>query len=90
MAESKVQKKIIDYLKKRGYYTIKTVRSNMVGVPDIIVCDNFGCFYAIEVKDVGKKNTVTKLQQHHIDTINVCGGVAFVADSVQDVIDKGL
>lgn len=90
MAESKVQKDIIKYLKKRGYYVVKTVRSNMSGVPDLIVCDNFGCFYGIEVKDVGKKNTTTKLQLENINMIRSCSGVAFVADCVQDVIDKGL
>lgn len=88
--EKKIQKKIIDYLNSKGYYVIKTVRTNMAGVPDIIVCDNLGCFYAIEVKDEGKKKNVTKLQQHHIDLINSTGGVAFVADCVEDVIAKGL
>jgi len=86
--ESKVQKQIINYLESIGAYVIKTVRTNKVGVPDIIVCSPSGRFYAIEVKAKGKKNTVTKLQQYHIELINKTGGKAFVADCIEDVKDN--
>jgi RecB family endonuclease NucS len=83
--ESKIQKAIILFLESIGYYVIKTVRTNKVGVPDIIACCPKGKFYAIEVKAKGKKSKVTKLQQYHIDLINKTGGKAFVADSIKDV-----
>ena len=83
--ESKIQNQIIKYLESIGGYVIKTVRTNRAGVPDLIVCSPQGKFYAIEVKDAGKKKTVTKLQQYHIDLITNTGGIAFVADSVEDV-----
>jgi Holliday junction resolvase len=86
--ESKVQKEIINYLESKGAYVIKTVRTNRAGVPDIILCSPLGRFYAIEVKAKGKKNTVTKLQQYHIDLINNTGGKAFVADCLEDVIKE--
>ena len=86
--ESKIQKQIIEYLESIGAYVIKVVRANRSGVPDIIACSPSGRFYAIEVKAKGKKKTVTKLQQWHIDMINKTGGKAFVADSVQDVKDN--
>ena len=91
MKESDVQKKIIDYLEQRGHYVIKTVRTNRRGTPDLIVCTALdGEFYGIEVKAKGKKGTVTGLQKYHIELINNTGGCAFVAESVEDVKQKGL
>jgi Holliday junction resolvase len=86
--EKDVQRQIIKYLEGKGYYVIKTIQTNKAGTPDILGCTTKGEFFAIEVKDFGKKKNVTKLQQLHIDTINKTGGLAFVADCIEDV--KGL
>ena len=91
MKESDVQKEIIDYLEEGGHYVIKTVRSNKVGVPDLVICTmDSGKFYAIEVKAKGKKKTVTVPQKFHLDLIKKTGGKAFVADCLWDVIEAGL
>lgn len=90
MTEAQLQSKMINYLKDKKYFVIKTVRTNMKGIPDLIVCAK-GKFYGIEVKREGKKETgVTELQKHQINLINESGGIAFVADSIKDLKDKGL
>ena len=83
--EKDVQKEIVKYLEGEGHYVVKGIKANKSGVSDLLVCTNKGKFYAIEVKDVGKKKNVTKLQMWHIDKINEVGGVAFVADSIENV-----
>lgn len=90
MTESQLQSKMIKYLKEKGYFVIKTIRTNNKGTPDLIVCDKKGRFYGIEVKRTGLKHTTTELQKYTIDLINKTGGVAFVADSIKDLQDKGL
>jgi len=83
--EKDVQRQITKYLEGKGYYVVKVIKANKSGVPDLLACSNQGKFYAIEVKDTGKKKNVTKLQMLHIDQINKVGGVAFVADSIENV-----
>ena len=55
------------------------------GVSDVIGCHN-GQFIAIEIKS--GKGRVTPYQQRFIDRVNDAGGLAFVARSLQDVIDN--
>jgi penicillin-binding protein-related factor A (putative recombinase) len=54
------------------------------GVPDVVGVYR-GKFLGIEVKRPEKKNNVTKLQQAFINKLNNCGGISFVACSVDDV-----
>jgi hypothetical protein len=57
---------------------------HLAGIPDIIGIWN-GTFIGIEVKS--GNNKLTQKQQQWIDRINREGGLAFVARSVDDVID---
>jgi hypothetical protein len=57
------------------------------GLPDII-CSINGIFVGIEVKDVGKENTLTKIQQHNLDVINESGGIAFMSSSATHTIKE--
>ena len=82
--ESTLQRKISKYLESLGCYVVKVVVANKTGVPDLVFCYD-GKFMACEVKRKGLKRNVTKLQQYHIDLINKTGGLAFVADSLDDV-----
>ena len=54
------------------------------GVSDIIGCYN-GRMIAIELK--APKGVVSDAQQAFIDRINEAGGIAFVARSLDDVIE---
>ena len=61
MLENKIQKKIIDKLKKDGYFVIKIIRSNINGIPDICAIKN-GKTIFIEVKtEQGKLSELQKI-----------------------------
>lgn len=83
MSEQKVQKKMLDWLKKNGFYVFKTVVTNRSGIPDIIGCTPCGRFFAIEVKFGANK--ASKLQEWNIKEINNRNGIAFVAYDLETV-----
>lgn len=81
--ESKIQKKILDFLKENTYiWAVKIIVANKIGVPDIIGVKN-GLFFAIEVKDVNKKPTAIQKYVHTL--ITNAGGKVLVADNLNDV-----
>ena len=85
--EKKIENSIKRYLDSIGAYYIKIHGSAFMasGTPDIVACVN-GRFVAIEVKKE-KGGVVSALQKAKINKINDCGGVAFVANSLQVVQD---
>lgn len=96
-AEHAIQSAILDYLALRGILAwrinsgmVKTEAGGMVrlapaGFSDIAGIYN-GRFLAIEVKQPGKKPTA--VQQAFLDAVTAAGGVAFVAHSLDDVMDR--
>ena len=91
MKESDVQKKIIDYLHSVGAWTVKVIKANKNGVPDIIACLD-GRFIALEVKrdEAARKKSDKEqpLQTRQIKQIIRSGGIAAKVISVDEV--KGL
>ena len=84
MSESKLQAKILNYLKEMGYWTIKVTVANKKGIMDIIACEPVtGLFIGIEVK--WGTNKPSELQSYNIREIKKRGGKAFVAWSLEDV-----
>jgi len=89
MSEQHIQKKILDYLKSRGCYTVKVISASKSGVPDILGCYE-GVFFAIEVKTPKTRNKVSKLQAYNLDMVLDAGGHSLVAwelEQVEDFID---
>lgn len=82
MKETKIQKKIIDYINTVGY-CVKIVSATKSGVPDILACVN-GLFYAFEVKR-SEHEEASELQKWNIDKIRDAGGIAYVVYSVEQV-----
>ena len=78
--ESKVQKDIINYIDKIGGYSVKILRCNKNGFPDLHFLLN-GKPYYCEVKDKGKK--ARALQLLRIKDLNAHGGTAFECDSLE-------
>lgn len=80
--ESKVKKKLIDYLKSLGsdcfYYMPVQNGMGQSGIPDIICCIK-GRMAALECKAT-RKNEPTTLQAFALDRIQKSGGVAWVVD----------
>lgn len=91
--ESTVQKEILKFLKEIGCYSIKTVRSNRKGIPDIICCFE-GRFIAIEVKKEAHPNwKPSELQKLELGKCNDSGGFGFCAnnlDYVKNIFDAYL
>lgn len=82
MTEQQIQKKILDYLKAKGAYTVKVIQANRAGIPDIIACYK-GRFFGIEVKTT--KGKPSALQLKNLDMINKAGGIGVLARSVEDI-----
>lgn len=82
MLESKIQTKILDYLRKNNHYAIKVQSASRAGVPDIVACVN-GYFVGIEVKN--EKGVATLLQLLNLDAIKKSKGWTVIARSVDDV-----
>lgn len=84
--EQKIQKKILDFLYKKGFLAVKFNNIGIYstpGFPDIVGCTNKGIFLAIEVKVPGEKPKPH--QQAYLDAINKINGIAFYATSVDEV-----
>jgi len=87
MKEQDIQRKIIKYLEANGAYVVKVMSATKSGIPDILACIK-GEFIAIEVKTPKTINNVSKLQKYNLAAIEVAGGKAIVAKSLEDI--KGL
>ena len=98
MSEASIQRDILDYLeacpKVRWVRRINTgavrkggryIRFGFVGCSDVIGMLKGGRFFAVEVKKPGEEPTPE--QQQFIDMTNEGGGLAFWADSLDQVID---
>ena len=91
MSESKVQSKILKWLKTNKFWVFKTILCNRNGIPDIVGCTPKGNFFAIEVKF--GSNKPSKLQQWNIEEIQKVGGIAFAAwdlETVQTILSQEL
>ena len=86
MSESKVQKKILDWLKANNYWVFKTITCNRSGIMDIVGCTPTGQFIGVEVKY--GDNKCSKLQSWNILEVAKRGGIAFAAWSLDDVRSK--
>ena len=86
--ETKVQRKIVAELKKRGYNVYRQAYSQRAGTPDLIACSPNGIFCGFEVKTATGKPTA--LQLHHLEMINKAGGIGSIIRSVDDLPTPGL
>jgi len=77
--EGKVKDKVKEILATLGAYYVmpQTGGFGNSGAPDILCCLN-GYFIGIECKAKGGR--VTRLQQSHLDEIELRGGIALVID----------
>ena len=82
--ETKLQRKVQDYLESIGAYHFKVHGSAYMksGIPDIISCYK-GLFIGIECK-IGK-NKPSKLQEEHRDMILKSKGIHILAYKLEDV-----
>jgi Holliday junction resolvase len=86
MTESQLQAKIVKYLEGRGFIVTKIMIANKAGTPDLIACDAYGRFWAIEVKT--EKGTLSLLQEVKIKKIQTNCGRAFACFGWDDFLAK--
>ena len=87
--ETLLVKKIKDYLHSLDqsfFFKIHGGLMQRAGISDLLGVLG-GRFVAIEVKTPENKEGATPLQLNFISKVNACGGVGFVARSVQEVKD---
>ena len=77
-------KKYLNSLDNSFFFKIHGGPMQMAGISDLIGLKD-GRFIAIEVKTINNKKGTTKLQDWFIGRINACGGLGFVARSIEDV-----
>lgn len=87
LKEKAVENKIKKWLKDRNYWFFKVHGSifQPSGIPDILACIN-GKFVAIEVKR-SKGGIVSPLQKAQIEKIKENGGIAGVANSMEEFLE---
>ena len=83
--EAKVQTAIINWLVYLGAWVVKTIATSKNGTPDVLGCLN-GLFIGIEVKKPGGKPS--PLQRVQLRKIREAGGIAFTAESLDEVKDQ--
>ena len=87
LKEKAVENKIKKWLKDKGYWYFKVHGSifQPAGIPDILACIN-GKFVAVEVKRT-KGGIVSALQKAQIEKIKENGGIAGVANSMDEFLE---
>lgn len=86
--ESKLQRKIQDAIKLKGYFVFKVHGSEfmMAGLPDLIVCAD-GYFIGLEVKLPSTRSNTSARQDYVHGLITQAGGKAAVVCSPQEALD---
>lgn len=86
MNETQLTQRIKDYMVANGAYIEKIFGGGFQasGVPDLLACYK-GRFVAIEVKTPNGKGVASDIQKIKIRMIRGSGGIAFFADSLDDV-----
>ena len=74
MTESKYQKKLIDQYTKQGYLVIKMIKTNIVGIPDLLLLKAGEIPIFIEVK--GPNGRASKIQEYRIKQLIDMGFLA--------------
>lgn len=85
MKESRIQKKILDYLNSLEHSYFFKYQSSIytpAGIPDVIGVYE-GKFFAFEIKN--EKGKTSKLQEYVIQQLREAGGEAYVVHSVSEV-----
>jgi Holliday junction resolvase-like predicted endonuclease len=83
MLESKIQHKIVAYLKSINYITRKLDASSQVGWPDLIAISPLGVVYFFEVKT--ETGRLSKLQDRTINQLKENNANAYVVRSAAEV-----
>ena len=86
MSESKLQAKVLKWLKANNFWVFKTIVCNRNGIMDVIACAPTGRFVGIELKwGTGRPSP---LQVYNIDEVKKRNGIAFLAWDLETVMKE--
>lgn len=85
VTEAKIEAKLVKFCRAHGILTYKFASPANRGVPDRIFIHG-GVVLFLELKRPG--NTTTTLQKHEIQRITTAGGLATVANSYEEAMQK--
>lgn len=80
MLERVIERKIIEYAKKKNIVSYKLVSPNLRGLPDRLLITSEGIIFFIEFKQKNKKPT--KLQQFQIDLLRARNCKIYIIDDI--------
>ncbi len=83
MLESAIQRKIIVWLEKNGWFVLKIIASNKPGIMDLLILKE-GDYIWIEVKQPKKKPT--PLQEYQKRKIIEYGGKVICVTSLNEIV----
>jgi len=77
MTEQKFQKKIIDQYSKQGYFVVNTIKTNVTGIPDLILLKAGELPMFIECKK--EKGVISEIQKYRLEQLDKQGFDVFVS-----------
>lgn len=83
MTEAQIQSKLIKHFESKGFYVIKLIKTNVNGIPDLLVIKEDRVKF-IEVKKAGGK--ISKLQEFRIRELRQKGIDAVCMDGIDSII----
>ena len=86
MTEQQIQKKITNHLEKNGYYTLKLIKTNKNGIPDVVVVHGQEEAFFIEVKK--PDGVESKLQKFRAKELAAQSIRSYVVYGYEDYIEK--
>ena len=86
MSESKLQAKVLKWLKANNFWVFKTIVCNRNGIMDVIACAPTGRFVGIELK--WGNGRPSPLQVYNIDEVKKRNGIAFLAWDLETVMKE--
>ena len=81
--ESKIQSRIIGYLRANGYFVTKLSVTSTTGIPDVLAIKDGKALF-VEVKRKGNKPS--ELQLYRIKELQSYGAECIVAYSIEDLV----
>lgn len=87
MLESKLQERIIQDLKKRGWFVLKVIRCNLAGFNDIVIFRK-GVTVFLELKALGKTADPIQELRHH--QLRAQGFEVYTVDSFEKYLNLKL
>jgi hypothetical protein len=91
MTEQQIQKKITNHLESKGYYSVKLIKTNKNGIPDVVVLhpDSQGFFVEVK-KPNGVESPLQRVRRKEINNLGIKSYVVYGYEDYMEKIGKNL